>query len=114
MVHRLRAADTVVDHDAEAVISQPLPFRDLLRHEQQVPERLLVLLRARSRKPAEPVSFFGDHQKVDGGLWRDVAERQAPVVLEDDVRGDLLGDDLVEEGGLAGVCLGGGAVGGSV
>ena len=110
VVDRLRPARPVVDDDAEAVLAQPLLFRDLLRHEEQVAQRLPVLRGRRPREPAEPVARLRDHQKVDGGLRGDVAEGQALFVLEDDVCRDLLGDDLVEEGGVAGV----GALGGAV
>eukprot|EP00982_Pelagococcus_subviridis_P005499 29661-Pelagococcus_subviridis.AAC.7 len=51
-----------------------------------------------------PESFvLRDSLRVRLRLRRDVAEREAQVVLVDDRRGDLLGDDLVEDGRLAAV-----------
>ena len=41
-----------------------------------------------------------EHEQVDGGLRRDVADREKPVVLEDDVGRDLARDDALEDGGL--------------
>jgi hypothetical protein len=40
--------------------------------------------------------FFGDHQHVGWGLWRDVVERQAAIVFVEDVGRDLFVDDLLE------------------
>lgn len=39
------------------------------------------------------------HQEVHRALWRDVPERERLVVLVDDLCWDLLGDDLVKDGG---------------
>ena len=103
VVDGLRPAHAVVDHDAEPVLAQPLLLGDLPRHEEQVAEGLFVLGRRGLGEPAEPVAGLWDHQEMDGGLRGDVAEGQALGVLEDDVCRDLLGDDLVEEGGVPGV-----------
>ena len=62
-------------------------------------ERLVVLVRLRQLR--ETSANLGDHEEMRLGLGCDVAERHAKVILVDDVRGDLLGDDLVEERGLA-------------
>jgi len=83
------------------------PHRTLLRHQlrdkQEVPkQRLVALLGATEAR--EAVAGLRDHQKVHRGLRLDVAQRKALVVLVDDVGLDLLGDDLVKDGG--GVAVG--------
>ena len=45
-----------------------------------------------------PQGDFRDDQDVDGRLGMDVAEGQDLVVLIDNVRGDLAGDDFFEKG----------------
>ena len=41
--------------------------------------------------------FFGDDQKMDGRLGRDIPEGQEFIIFIELVRGDLAADDLTEE-----------------
>ena len=52
-------------------------------------------------RPRAYATRLGYDEEVHGRLRRDVPEGEALVVLVDDVGGDLLGDDLVEDGGSA-------------
>ena len=45
---------------------------------------------------AETVSVLRDDQKVRFGNWGDISERQACVILVDDVCGDFFPHQLVE------------------
>ena len=99
MVHALAPLHAVVDHDPESGV-ELLLLRHALRGEQEVTEERLVILRGFAQL-GQAGADLGDDEEVRLGLRGDVAERQAEVVLVDDVRGDLLRDDLIEQRGLA-------------
>lgn len=92
---------TVVDDKTEALV-ELLLASDLGGRDQEVAENLLVAL-LRLGELRETVARLGDEDDVHGALRRDVAERQHLVVLEDNLGRDVLGDDLVEDGRLAGL-----------
>ena len=48
-------------------------------------------------EPRQTVPNLGDHEKVNGRLGTNVSEGQALVILVDNVRGNLLAYDLVED-----------------
>ncbi len=51
-----------------------------------------------TRQSVQPVSILRDDEEVDRRLGTDVVEREAEVVLVEDIGGDLAGDDAVEDG----------------
>lgn len=62
-------------------------------HQQEVAQsRLVVCISFAYTRDG----FARDHQEVSGGLWIDVANGNANLVLVDDVGGDFAGDDLFE------------------
>ena len=101
VVDALASLNAVVDDDPEPLV-QLLLLRDLLRGVQEVAEELFVTL-LRLAELRQAAADLGDDQKVGLCLGRDVPERQAQVILVDDVAGNLLGDDLIEDGGFAAV-----------
>ena len=101
MVDALASLHAVVDDDPEPLV-QLLLLGDFLRGVQEVAEELLVTL-LRLAELRQAAADLRDDQEVRFGLGRDVPERQAQVILVDDVARDLLGDDLIEDGGLAAV-----------
>lgn len=78
-------------------LGRTLP-RHVRRDPHQVAHHRLVPLVCLGQ-PRQAIPHLGDDQKVDGRLGRNVAEGQRLVVLVDDIGWDLLGDDLVEQGG---------------
>jgi hypothetical protein len=99
VVDGLAAVRAVVDDEAEALV-ELLLAGDLGGRDQEVAQNLLVAVLGLGQL-REAVARLGDEDDVRGALRRDVAEREHGVVLEDHLGGDLLGDDLVEDGGLA-------------
>ena len=106
VIHRLAALRAVVDNEAEAVV-ELLLARDLGGRDHEMAENLLVA-GVGLGELREAVAHLGDEDDVHGCLRRDVAECEHRVVLEDDSGGDLLVDDLVEDGGRARIQGGGG------
>ncbi|KAG0584539.1 hypothetical protein KC19_3G216600 [Ceratodon purpureus] len=101
VVDGLGAVRAIVDNKPEALV-ELLLAGDLGGRDHEVAEDLLVAVVGLGEL-REAVAHLGDEHNVRGALRRDVAEREHGVVLEDDLGGDLLGDDLVEDGGLPGV-----------
>mmetsp|Transcript_12814 Transcript_12814/g.53697 ORF Transcript_12814/g.53697 Transcript_12814/m.53697 type:complete len:771 (+) Transcript_12814:992-3304(+) len=99
VVHALASLDAVVNNHAESLV-QLFLFRDRLRGVQEMPQQLLVVL-VRLAELGQAGADLRDHQEVRLRLRRDVAERHAQRVLVNHVRGDVPGDDLVEQRGLA-------------
>ena len=93
MVDALTSLNAVVDDDPEPLV-QLLLLRDLLRGVQEVAEELFVTL-LRLAELRQAAADLGDDQKVGLCLGRDVPERQAQVILVDDVAGNLFGDCLL-------------------
>ena len=63
-------------------------FRYELRNVEEVPQLELVIL-SRLAQACEPVSMLWDDEEMHGGLRTYVSERQAVIVLVDDVCRDL-------------------------
>ncbi len=91
------AVGTVVDHEAESFFAAEDALRSgyFLGGEEEVAEEIAVF-RGSFADPGD--EFLGDDEDVDGRLGRDIAEGEAEVVFEDDVGGDLAGDDFFEQG----------------
>ena len=95
MVDRLAAVAAAIDH--HAIAAAELQFAgQIADHQPQMWPTSSASPSARSSSDA--ISFFGNHQHVRRRLRRDVAKRQAAVVLVDDLGRDFLVDDLLENG----------------
>lgn len=96
VINALQTVAAIVNEHSVAFL-QALNLSDLGRHQHEMPQKVFIrLLRhAKHRK-----STFGDNEHMDGCLWIDVMEGKGAVVLIDDLGGDLLGDNFVEDGGL--------------
>ncbi len=90
----LASIAAVVDDQSEAGLAKPQIPGDFRSLEEQGAEQRSVLgsglIHARNR-------LLGNDQNVGGGLGMNVAKRQYRVVLIDDVRRDLAGDDAFEK-----------------
>ena len=91
--HGLPGTTTVVDHEAE--VRQLLFGSHLPRHEEEVADQLRVLLLhiAHLRD-----GHLRNHENVNGCLGVDIAESQSPVILVDNVGGNLTVDDFLKDG----------------
>ena len=85
---------TVVDDEAEPGIRDAFEFGDLPCGVEQMAEKFGIGRSGFRHARDHPL---GDHEDMNGSLWGDVAEREAPAVLEDDVGGDFAGDDFFEQ-----------------
>ena len=88
------AVGAVVDHQAESFIQAHL-FGQIAADEHQVPEHGTLFVGCLG-DPVDP--FFGYDQEMDRGLRVDVADDDAPIVLELDLGRNLTIDDTGEEG----------------
>lgn len=92
--HGFTAVAPVVDHQTVSGIRQSQSACHVCSFQQQMAEHCGIVgsgfMDARDR-------LFRDDEHVGGGLWLDVAEGQHMVVLIDDVRRNLAGDDAFEE-----------------
>ena len=96
MIDTLQAIGTIVDNYTIAIL-QPGPLGDDVRLEHEVAQQFLVAL---LRRAQHGDAALGDEQQMDWCLRRNVVESQDVVILVHDLRGDLLGQDLVEDRGL--------------
>ena len=101
MVDRLASVLAVVDHKALAVRGEAFLLRGFCggNHEVAQQRRMAVIGLAQL---GQALTILGDNEEVNLGDGIDIAEGEAHVVLVDDVRRDLLSDDLVEDGDLLG------------
>eukprot|EP00281_Chroomonas_sp_CCMP1168_P020989 CAMPEP_0206232324 /NCGR_PEP_ID=MMETSP0047_2-20121206/11351_1 /ASSEMBLY_ACC=CAM_ASM_000192 /TAXON_ID=195065 /ORGANISM="Chroomonas mesostigmatica_cf, Strain CCMP1168" /LENGTH=424 /DNA_ID=CAMNT_0053656045 /DNA_START=98 /DNA_END=1372 /DNA_ORIENTATION=+ len=99
----LRGGAVVDDH---AVALELLLLGDLGDGAHHVAEDALVVFLSEAQL-REPLPLAGNDEQVRGSLGVDVPKHQAVLILEDNVRGDLLGDDLVEDGSICGVAFAG-------
>src|SRR5574340_953835 len=85
---------TVIDHHPVPVLVQRPFFSDRLRHEKEMTDSLLI-----SFLHAMNISkmLLGHNEDMDGRLRIDVLECKARPVFVNDLRRDLLPDDLAEE-----------------
>lgn len=97
MRHALATIRTVVDHEPKAFVGRidAQFLGDFLRRQKQMTKNgLIVRLRfADTRNEA-----LGDDENVGWRLRIDVVERDAVVVLVNDVRRDFARDDFFENG----------------
>ena len=95
--HGFPAVGAVVDDQAVAGVGseKPLGFRDFpARHQQMAQKGCIVRLRG-ADAGNDPL---GNDENMNRRLGTDVPEGEALIILVDDVRGDLAGDDFFEQG----------------
>lgn len=97
MVNTLSTMRTIIDNQAETARHQAFLMGNLLSREHQMAQKFLLVL-SRIAQTVEAILVLWNHQKVNRALRVDVAEGQANVILVDDVRWNLLRNQLVEEG----------------
>ena len=85
---------TVVDDEAEPGIRDAFGFGDLSGGAEQMPEELGVRRNGFRHPRDHPL---GDHEDMNRCLGGNIAEREAPVVLENNVGGNLSGNDFFEK-----------------
>jgi len=93
MRHRLASALLAVDNEPVAVANSQL-HGQLGRDDVQMAEEIPIF---RFDVGMSRNDLAGDNQHMDRRLRVDIAKGQAAVVLIDDVRWDLLVDDLLED-----------------
>lgn len=76
------AVGAVVNDGAEAGFGEAFLLGNLLDGEHEVAEECLVSWIGLGDADD---AFLGNHEEVDGGLWGDVAEANALLILVDDV-----------------------------
>ena len=94
MRNRLPSVGPVVDDEPEPGIREALGLGDLPGGEEQMPEELVV--RRNGLRHARDHTL-GDHEDVNRCLGRNVAEREAAIILEDNVGGNLPGNDFFKK-----------------
>lgn len=91
--HRLPGATTVVNHKAE--VRQLLFGSHLACNEEEVADQVRVLLLHIGNLRD---GHLRDHKNMNGSLGVDIAESQSPIILIDNVGGNLTVDDFLEDG----------------
>ena len=92
--HSLTAIGTIVDDKTESGIREAFGLGDLPGGEKQMPEEFRVRRTGFRHARDQPL---GDHEDMDRCLGRNIAEREAAIVLENDVCGDFTCNDLFEK-----------------
>ena len=88
------AIAAVVDHQAVAGNSHSFAAGDFRRREQQMPEQGGV---TRSRHTDPRHRLARDNQDMDRGLWRNITECHAVLILMYDDGGNLVGTDFFKQ-----------------
>lgn len=95
VIHGLRSLLAIIDHDPVSV-RQTLLLRQPTGRDQQMPQELLV---SWSYLTYSGNLNFGDHKEMDRSLRSDVTERQALLVLIEDICRKSPVKDPREDGG---------------
>ena len=90
----LPAITPVVDDKTESRIREAFGLGDLPGGDEQMAEELRVGGKRFRHARDHPL---GNHEDMNGRLRRNIAEREATVVLEDNVRGNFPGEDFFEK-----------------
>jgi len=93
--HRFSTVSTIVQNEPITGFRQPQIPRHLRCLQEEVPQQRLILL---LRIPNPHERLLRHNQHMSWGLWIDVMKRQDQLVLENNPRGNLAGNDLFEEG----------------
>jgi len=94
MRNGLPAIRPVVDDETESRSREAFGFGDLPGSDEQMAEEFRVGGKRFRHARDHPL---GNHEDMNGRLRRNIAEREATVVLEDNVRGNFPGEDFFEK-----------------